>query len=34
MPLLGQASLPIIKIDTAYQYQRTVSKTLQILTIF
>jgi len=26
--LLGQASLPISKIDTAYQYHRTVSKTL------
>jgi len=25
--LLGQASLPTSKIDTAYQYHRTVSKT-------
>jgi len=28
VPLLGQASLPISKIDPAYQYHRTVSTTL------
>jgi len=28
VPLLGQASLPTSKIDTAYQYHRIVSKTL------
>ena len=28
VPLHGQASLPTIKFDTAYQYHRTVSKTL------
>jgi len=28
MPLLGWVSLPISKIDTAYQYHRTVSNTL------
>jgi len=28
VPLLGQASLPITKMDIAYQYHKTVSKTL------